>query len=99
MNSSQMRRRVGSAALLFMILALLPIPATAASCDFAPVKQEIDRVLERDTEKLKAEVKSGSDSLEVVSTLASAPMRDKIDICRFEASEYLAKRGFPPGAH
>jgi hypothetical protein len=86
-------------ALLCLLIALAPLPAAAQSCDLAPVKEEIDRVLARDAEKLKAEVKSGSDSLEVVSTLASAPMREKIDICRFEASEYLAKRGFPPGAH
>jgi hypothetical protein len=34
-----------------------------------------------------------------VNSLVTAPMREKIDICRFEASEYLAKRGFPPGGH
>ena len=85
--------------LLFALAAATASPVLAQTCEFTAVKQEIDVVLQRDAEKLRSEVKSGSDSLEVVLTLASAAMREKIDICRFEASEYLAKRGFPPGAH
>lgn len=76
--------------------------AAVQACEFPAVKQQIDIVLDRDTEKaaeFRREVASGSDSLEVLGTFVSAEMREKIDICRFEAGEYLAKRGFPPGAH
>jgi hypothetical protein len=99
MNCSLMRRRLHTIAFLATLTSLLPSPTVAQSCEFVSVKQAIDGVLERDLEKLKAEVKTGSDSLEVVLSLVNAPTRDKIDICRYEASEYLAKRGFPPGAH
>jgi hypothetical protein len=86
-------------ALTCALLTTTTSTAFAQTCEFTAVKQQIDIVLERDAEKFKREVRSGADSLEVVLTLANAAMREKIDICRFEASEYLAKRGFPPGAH
>jgi hypothetical protein len=95
-RNNRVRARKG--ALLVAVAAFLCVPAYAA-CDFATVKQQIDAVLERDAEKFRREVRSGTDSLEAVNSLVSAPMREKIDICRFEASEYLAKRGFPPGGH
>jgi hypothetical protein len=94
--------RVGTraAALLGAAVAMLVACAPAqAACDFAVVKQQIDVVLERDAEKFRREVRAGTDSLEAVNSLVTAQMREKIDICRFEASEYLAKRGFPPGGH
>jgi len=87
------------AAALSVVVATLVFPPAHAACEFAVVKQQIDAVLERDAEKFRREVRSGMDSLEVVNSLVTAAMREKIDICRFEASEYLAKRGFPPGAH
>jgi len=73
--------------------------AASASCDFAPVKQQIDIVLDRDAErgaKFRSEVASGSDSIATMETLVSAEMREKIDVCRYDVAEYLTKRGFPP---
>ena len=94
------KRARARAAGLMCAAAVGLMPSTAqAACDFTAVKQQIDAVLERDAEKFRREVRSGMDSLEVVNSLVSAAMRDKIDICRFEASEYLARRGFPPGGH
>jgi hypothetical protein len=90
--------RVRTRAAALLGATFLCAPANAA-CEFAIVKQQIDAVLEREAEKFRREVRSGTDSLEVVNSLVTAPMREKIDICRFEASEYLAKRGFPPGGH
>ena len=82
----------------FMIAAVVST-APAAACDFAPVKQQIDVVLDQDQEKgarFRKEVAEGSDSLAVLGRLVSEDMREKIDVCRFYAAEYLAKRGFPP---
>jgi hypothetical protein len=73
-------------------------PARAA-CYFAPVKQQIDIVLDRDHERgtrFRREVASGSDSIAAMEALVSAEMREKIDICRYDVAEYLTKRGFPP---
>lgn len=75
-------------------------PAHAhAGCEFAPVKQAIDNVLDRDAEKatkFRHEVNTGADSIAVLEALVSPDMQKKIDICRFETAEYLTKRGFPP---
>lgn len=73
--------------------------AAGAACDFAPVKQQIDIVLDHDAErgaKFRSEVASGSDSIAMMEALVSAEMREKIDICRYDVAEYLTKRGFPP---
>jgi hypothetical protein len=73
-------------------------PARAA-CDFAPVKQQIDIVLDRDHERgarFRREVASGSDSIAAMEALVSAEMREKIDTCRYDVAEYLTRRGFPP---
>jgi hypothetical protein len=83
------------AALLMVALAATP----AAACDFEPVKKQIDLILDKDQEKgdrFRREVAAGSDSLAVLERLVSADMREKIDVCRFFAAEYLAKRGYPP---
>jgi hypothetical protein len=75
-------------------------PAHAAPCEFPAVKQQIDIVLDRDAErgaKFRSEVVSGADSIAAMEALVSPEMRDKIDICRFDMTEYLTKRGFPPG--
>jgi hypothetical protein len=85
-----------------LILALgsawLGGPAHAA-CDFAPVKQAIDAILDKDAQKgatFRAEVKSGSDSIAMIEKLVTPDMQEKVDICRYQTSEYLTKRGFPP---
>ena len=71
----------------------------AQSCDFAPVKAEIDQVIERDSvraAKFRKEVAEGSDSIKVLTDLARKDLHKMIDICRFDVAEYLTKRGFPP---
>ena len=76
-----------------------PVAPARGACEFAAVKQQIDIVIDRDTDKgakFRREITSGSDSIAVLETLVSLEMREKIDICRFETAEYLTKRGFPP---
>ena len=88
--------RCGAAALV--AASLLP-GAVFAACDFPPVQKQIDQVL-TDREKGEAfrkEVKSGFDSLDVMDKYFPAEMKDKLDACRYEAGEYLTRRGFPPG--
>ena len=89
-----------SAILLFFtaVSATFFTPAHAA-CDFSPVKQQIDNVLDKDAvkgTKFRREVAEGADSAATIESLVAADMREKIDICRFEVGEYLTKRGFPP---
>ena len=77
---------------------ILSGPAEAA-CDFAPVKHEIDTVLDKDAargEKFRREVSTGSDSIATMETLVPAAIAKQLDVCRFETAEYLTKRGFPP---
>jgi hypothetical protein len=91
-------RHVACLALALATAAMLLAPAHAG-CEFAPVKQAIDNVLDRDAAKaakFRHEVKTGSDSIAVLETMVSPDMQKKIDICRFETAEYLTKRGFPP---
>lgn len=79
--------------------ALLAGHAQAQSCDFAPVKKEIDTVLDQDKERgerFRKRVADGDDSMKVLTQLAPAELRPMIDNCRFFAAEYLAKRGYPP---
>jgi hypothetical protein len=85
-------------ALLTTVSGALSIPAHAG-CDFAPVRQQIDNVLDKDATKgakFRREVAEGADSTTMIEALVAADMRDKVDICRFEVGEYLTKRGFPP---
>ncbi len=73
--------------------------ASAQSCDFAPVKKEIDTVLDQDKdrgERFRKRVADGDDSMKVLTQLAPAELRAMIDNCRCFAAEYLAKRGYPP---
>ena len=106
-----MNRRSGSSAarkqaclalaMACMGLGLLSVSqgVNAQSCNFAPVKQEIDQVIERDpvrAAKFRKEVAEGSDSIKVLIDLARKDLHKMIDICRFDVAEYLAKRGFPP---
>jgi hypothetical protein len=97
--------RLGSSASLFCAhvlfaaaMTILPSMAQAA-CNFAPVKQEIDTVLDKDAtrgDKFRREVSTGSDSIAMMESLVPANIAKELDICRFEAAEYLTKRGFPP---
>ena len=76
-----------------------PFTPAHAACDFAPVRQQIDNVLDKDAAKgakFRREVAEGADSTTMIEALVAADMRDKVDICRFEVGEYLTKRGFPP---
>lgn len=85
-------------ALLAPVSGTLFTPAHAA-CDFAPVRQQIDHVLDKDAAKgakFRREVAEGADSTTMIETLVAADMRDRVDICRYEVGEYLTKRGFPP---
>lgn len=84
--------------LLFSLLLTAAVPSFAA-CDFPPVKKEIDNVIDQDKEKsvvFKKEMSAGADSLYVMEKMVPATLREKLDECRFEAGEYLTKRGFPP---
>jgi hypothetical protein len=89
-----------SAGFLFgAVLAATNVPAAHAACDFAPVKQQIDNVLDKDAAKgakFRKEVSEGADSTTMIEALVPGDMQDKVDICRFEVGEYLTKRGFPP---
>ena len=97
-----MKIQAGPCALLVALLLWLGTAtqlALARSCDFAPVKQEIDQVIERDparAAKFRKEVAEGSDSIKVLTDLARKDLHKMIDICRFDVAEYLTKRGFPP---
>ena len=85
-------------ALLVVALIAPGVPARAA-CDFPTVKQQIDNVLDKDpakAAKFRREVSEGSDSIAMIEKLVAEDMREKVDVCRFEAGEYLTKRGFPP---
>jgi len=84
--------------LLAVAFAMLPSLAQAA-CNFGPVKQEIDAVLDKDAargEKFRREVSTGSDSIAMMESLVPANIAKELDVCRFETAEYLTKRGFPP---
>jgi hypothetical protein len=83
----------------FLSPAVAPVPAWAEACDFAPVKQQIDNVIDKDAAKgakFRREVREGADSTTMIEALVDADMREKVDICRFEVGQYLTKRGFPP---
>jgi hypothetical protein len=80
---------------------LLAAPAYAIEkCEsFAEVRTQIDAVVKGaspQAEKFRSEVKSGADSLYVIEQLSPPEMANKLDICRYEAVEYLVKLGFPP---
>ena len=87
--------------ILFKALALFFFISTnvMAECSLKDVKVLIDEVLDQDKQKaieFMKQVKSGYDSLDVIGKLMSESNRAKIDECRFQAAEYLTKRGHPP---
>jgi len=82
-----------------VISASLLTCAWSASCNFEPVKKEIDTITDSKTQQGQAyskKVHEGWDSVKVLSDMSSAEMRKSIDICRFEVAEYLTKLGFAP---
>ena len=84
---------------LILLFAAAGAVSAAAACDFAAVKKEIDAVLDRDKDKaarFRRDVAAGYDSMKVLGDLVTPEIRERIDVCRFDAAEYLTKRGFPP---
>jgi hypothetical protein len=85
------------------LMAMLSIngPAQALEkCEvFGEVRSQIDSIVKPGAphaEKFLSEVKSGADSLAVIEQLSPPDMAHKLDVCRYEAVEYLVKIGFPP---
>jgi hypothetical protein len=75
------------------------VSAPAAACDFAAVRTAIDNVLDKDANagaRFRKEFQEGADPFYILDQIVDEPMRKKIDVCRFQAAEYLTKRGFPP---
>jgi len=84
---------------LFAVIALFAVAPAFAACEFPEVKKEIDRVLDQEKPlgaQFRKQMSEGADSLYVMEKMVASAMRGKLDECRFEAGEYLAKRGFPP---
>ena len=80
---------------------LIAAPAYALEkCEsFAEVRAQIDAIVKwgaPQAETFRSEVKSGADSFHVIEQLSPPEMANKLDICRYEAVEYLVKLGFPP---
>lgn len=85
--------------LAFAATLALTSVARTQPCDFGPVKEQIDIILDRDSARgdvFRKEIKAGADSIAIMEALVSPEMRKQIDICRYYAGEYLTKRGFPP---
>jgi len=84
---------------VFAAFALFAVAPAFAACEFPEVKKEIDRVLDQEKPlgtEFRKQMSEGADSLYVMEKMVASAMREKLDECRFEAGEYLAKRGFPP---
>ncbi len=82
-----------------VISASLLSSAWSASCNFEPLKKEIDTITDAKTQQGQAysqKVHEGWDSVKVLSDMSSAETRKSIDVCRFEVAEYLTKLGFAP---
>lgn len=87
------------AAAIVMLWLAVPGQSAAQECQFAPVKAQIDTILDSDKSrgtKFRKAVKDGEDSIEVLNELVDKKTRNMIDTCRFYVAEYLAKRGYPP---
>jgi hypothetical protein len=94
-------RSLRSLSILSLCFAVTLISALSAhaACDFAPVRRQIDNVLDRDSGKggiFRREVSDGADPISMIEKLVDSGMREQVDVCRFEVGEYLTKRGFPP---
>lgn len=84
---------------LMSALALSPLRALE-KCEALPeVRSQIDAIVKtgsQHAEKFRKEVQDGADSFHVIEQLAPPDMARKLDVCRYEAVEYLVKLGFPP---
>jgi hypothetical protein len=93
-------RRRPYPSLFALLLAVGPIaPAGAATCDFDPVKRQIDAVLDKVPEKFaifRKEVSEGADPIAMMEKLVAEDTRTMLDTCRHEVDQYLTKRGFAP---
>jgi hypothetical protein len=90
--------RLPLAALLVVALMTSVAFARPPACDFAPVKQQIDNVLDKDPAKFatfRKEVSEGADPIAMMEQLVAEDIRKMLGICRYEVDQYLAKRGFP----
>lgn len=105
MKSPMSRRRLSRAyaalPLGLMTAALIACPARAMEkCEaFGEVRSQIDAVVKAGSpqaEKFRSEVQSGADSMYVIEQLSPPEMGHKLDVCRYEAVEYLVKLGFAP---
>ena len=105
MKSPMSRRRLSLAyaalPLGLMTAALVACPARAMEkCEaFGEVRAQIDAVVKAGSpqaETFRSEVQSGADSMYVIEQLSPPEMGHKLDVCRYEAVEYLVKLGFPP---
>ena len=112
MKSSLSRRRLSffrtglsakmaALTLTFVTAAFVASPLRAMEkCEaFGEVRSQIDLVVKIGSplaETFRSEVKSGADSLAVIEQLSPPEMGHKLDVCRYEAVEYLVKLGFAP---
>ena len=98
-TTEKARRKPRFFCCLFTVCAVFTLHTAQAACDFAAAKKEIDQVLDQDKEKsasFRKQMAAGYDSLDVLGKMLPADAREKVEQCRFEAGEYLTKRGFPP---
>jgi hypothetical protein len=73
--------------------------AMAAACDWGKTRSVVDGLIDGDAPTaatFKKLAGDGNDSLEVLEDLSAAADRERLRDCRWEAGEYLTKRGFPP---
>jgi len=87
--------------LVVVISAVLISPLRALEkCEsLAEVRSQIDVIVKtgsQHAEKFRKEVQDGADSFHVIEQLSPPDMAHKLDVCRYEAVEYLVKLGFPP---
>ncbi len=94
----QVRWAAGALAALAVGAALVfAAPCRAASCDWPAVKKTVDAVIAGDkSAEFKKRADDGHDSLETVEDMLAEQQRPALRDCRWEAGEYLTKRGFPP---
>ena len=80
-------------------LAISPLRALEKCESLAEVRSQIDAIVKTGSphaQKFRKEVQDGADSFHVIEELSPPDMARKLDVCRYEAVEYLVKLGFPP---
>ena len=93
--------KIATLTLTIVTAAFVASPLRAMEkCEaFGEVRSQIDLVVKIGSplaDTFRSEVKSGADSLAVIEQLSPPEMGHKLDVCRYEAVEYLVKLGFPP---